>query len=261
MEWVLTELLRGFQGCLRGFGRWVVGGIAFPQVGCCWPQRSLPPDAPSPQNLPNPLHQTVVAASKVALTFLKGLSHRPFAEKALKGGDKIDLGGGHEIEFIMAPNLHWPDTMFSYDHATGAASGFWAGFAGVGGGNGGGWAGGRCPAFCFRFWTAVGRLRGAESRDQTLEIDPPNPPTPSPPPSLPLTTPTTNNTKQASCSRATRSACTCAAPRRMTSTCRRCCRTTGEHWGFGGGLGGGFLFLFWGGWGGGALLGKRTRRG
>ena len=35
-----------------------------------------------------------------------------------RGGDKIDLGGGHVLEFVMAPNLHWPDTMFSFDHAT-----------------------------------------------------------------------------------------------------------------------------------------------
>ncbi|EFN57371.1 hypothetical protein CHLNCDRAFT_142758 [Chlorella variabilis] len=27
-------------------------------------------------------------------------------------GSKIDLGGGHVMEFVMAPNLHWPDTMF-----------------------------------------------------------------------------------------------------------------------------------------------------
>lgn len=38
----------------------------------------------------------------------------------MKGGDKLDLGGGHVMEFVMAPNLHWPDTMFSFDHATGA---------------------------------------------------------------------------------------------------------------------------------------------
>ena len=31
---------------------------------------------------------------------------------------QIDLGGGHVLEFVMAPNLHWPDTMFTYDHAT-----------------------------------------------------------------------------------------------------------------------------------------------
>lgn len=23
------------------------------------------------------------------------------------------------MEFVMAPNLHWPDTMFSFDHGTG----------------------------------------------------------------------------------------------------------------------------------------------
>lgn len=102
----------------------------------------------------------VVVGSKVCLQFLKGLTHRPFKEQAVKGGDKVgswwagrwgvawvstenafpasvpyqvapseyfepawnlqvDLGGGHEIEFVMAPNLHWPDTMFSYDHGTG----------------------------------------------------------------------------------------------------------------------------------------------
>ena len=63
--------------------------------------------------------EATVAASKVALMYLKGLTHRPFTQQALKGGDKIDLGGGHELEFVTAPNLHWPDTMFSFDHKTG----------------------------------------------------------------------------------------------------------------------------------------------
>ena len=34
-------------------------------------------------------------------------THREFKERAVKGGDKLDLGGGHELEFVMAPNLHW----------------------------------------------------------------------------------------------------------------------------------------------------------
>ena len=51
--------------------------------------------------------------------YLKSLTHRPFEQKVVKGGDKVDLGGGHVVEFIMAPNLHWPDTIFSFDHATG----------------------------------------------------------------------------------------------------------------------------------------------
>ena len=63
--------------------------------------------------------EVTVVGSKVALMYLKGLTHRPFEQKAVKGGDKIDLGGGHVFEFVMAPNLHWPDTIFSFDHATG----------------------------------------------------------------------------------------------------------------------------------------------
>ena len=63
--------------------------------------------------------EATVVGSKVALMYLQGLTHRPFEQKVVKGGDKIDLGGGHEVEFIMAPNLHWPDTIFSFDHGTG----------------------------------------------------------------------------------------------------------------------------------------------
>ena len=61
----------------------------------------------------------VVLGSKVCLAFLENLMHTPFASRQVKGGDTVDLGGGHVMEFVMAPNLHWPDTMFTYDHATG----------------------------------------------------------------------------------------------------------------------------------------------
>jgi hypothetical protein len=65
--------------------------------------------------------EATVAGSKVALAYLQSLTHRPFTQQPVKGGDKIDLGSGHVLEFVMAPNLHWPDTMFSFDHATGPA--------------------------------------------------------------------------------------------------------------------------------------------
>ncbi|MEN9250995.1 MAG: diflavin flavoprotein [Thermostichales cyanobacterium BF4_bins_65] len=60
----------------------------------------------------------VVVGSKVALQFLADLVHRPFAQKVIKNGDQLDLGQGHVLEFVMAPNLHWPDTIFTYDHGT-----------------------------------------------------------------------------------------------------------------------------------------------
>ncbi len=36
----------------------------------------------------------------------------------MKSGDRVDLGQGHEMEFVSAPNLHWPDTIFSFDRKT-----------------------------------------------------------------------------------------------------------------------------------------------
>ena len=63
--------------------------------------------------------QATVVAAKMAIKFLEDLVHQPFETQTIKNGDQIDLGQGHVIEFVNAPNLHWPDTIFSYDHKTG----------------------------------------------------------------------------------------------------------------------------------------------
>jgi flavorubredoxin/flavin reductase (DIM6/NTAB) family NADH-FMN oxidoreductase RutF len=62
--------------------------------------------------------RATVLASKVALQFLENLVHDPFSKRIVKSGDVVDLGDGHEIEFVSAPNLHWPDTIFSFDRKT-----------------------------------------------------------------------------------------------------------------------------------------------
>ena len=59
-----------------------------------------------------------VVATKVGLAYLSNLMHRPFEQIAVKAGDSLDLGGGHNLTFVPAPNLHWPDTMFSFDEAS-----------------------------------------------------------------------------------------------------------------------------------------------
>ncbi|MFB8793549.1 MAG: diflavin flavoprotein [Microcoleus sp.] len=59
--------------------------------------------------------QAIVVGAKVAIQFLENLIHQPFERLVVKNGDKLDLGNGHIIEFVSAPNLHWPDTIFSYD--------------------------------------------------------------------------------------------------------------------------------------------------
>jgi flavorubredoxin/flavin reductase (DIM6/NTAB) family NADH-FMN oxidoreductase RutF len=61
---------------------------------------------------------TVVGA-KVALKFLEDLVNQPFPQQVVKSGEQLDLGNGHLLEFISAPNLHWPDTIFTYDYKSG----------------------------------------------------------------------------------------------------------------------------------------------
>ena len=66
-----------------------------------------------------------IVASKVAIQFLENQVHRPFKSRAVKSGEALDLGTNpesgmaHRFEFLSAPNLHWPDTIFSFDHGTG----------------------------------------------------------------------------------------------------------------------------------------------
>jgi flavorubredoxin len=62
--------------------------------------------------------QAIVVGSKVAIQFLENFVHQPFERLIVKNGDQLDLGKGHILEFVSAPNLHWPDTMLTYDHHT-----------------------------------------------------------------------------------------------------------------------------------------------
>jgi flavorubredoxin len=72
------------------------------------------------------LHPEIeIVGSKVAIQFLENQVHRPFRSRAVKSGEELDLGTNptsgvaHRFEFLSAPNLHWPDTIFSFDHGTG----------------------------------------------------------------------------------------------------------------------------------------------
>ncbi|WP_409229208.1 FprA family A-type flavoprotein [Gudongella sp. SC589] len=38
--------------------------------------------------------------------------------QVVKEGDTLDLGNGKVLSFHPVPNVHWPDTMYSYEHST-----------------------------------------------------------------------------------------------------------------------------------------------
>jgi len=54
-----------------------------------------------------------VVVSRQGLHSVQGHYHRKWNFKAVKTGDRIDIGR-RELVFIEAPMLHWPDSMFTY---------------------------------------------------------------------------------------------------------------------------------------------------
>lgn len=55
-----------------------------------------------------------VIGTIAALKNLKEITNMTFKEQLAKDGAELDLGAGVVLKFIVAPNLHWPDTMMTY---------------------------------------------------------------------------------------------------------------------------------------------------
>lgn len=54
-----------------------------------------------------------VVGTSVAIRYLKDMLEEDFESIAVKDGHTLDLGD-KTLRFISAPNLHWPDTMYTY---------------------------------------------------------------------------------------------------------------------------------------------------
>jgi NADH oxidase (H2O-forming) len=54
-----------------------------------------------------------VVASGQALNYLQEIMGKPFKSLKVKDGDTLDLGN-KTLKFIGAPNLHWPDSIYTY---------------------------------------------------------------------------------------------------------------------------------------------------
>jgi len=55
----------------------------------------------------------IVVGSGNAIRYLEGIVNVPFKSIVVKDGDTLDLGD-KTLKFISAPNLHWPDSIFTY---------------------------------------------------------------------------------------------------------------------------------------------------
>jgi flavorubredoxin len=55
----------------------------------------------------------IVYGSRQAINYLKEMIEQPFESVFVKDGDELDLGN-KKLKFISAPNLHWPDSIYTY---------------------------------------------------------------------------------------------------------------------------------------------------
>ena len=57
--------------------------------------------------------QITVVSTGTANQFLKHIVNRDFNSLIVKDNDHLSLGD-KTLEFMVLPNLHWPDTMYTY---------------------------------------------------------------------------------------------------------------------------------------------------
>ncbi len=65
------------------------------------------------RNLLNLAPNATVVGSGNAIRYLRDLIGNEFKSMTVKNGDTLDLGN-KTLEFIGAPNLHWPDSIYTY---------------------------------------------------------------------------------------------------------------------------------------------------
>lgn len=55
-----------------------------------------------------------IIGTAAAIRNVSNVCNKTFKSRTVKTGDTLDIGNGLVFEFITAPNLHWPDSMFTY---------------------------------------------------------------------------------------------------------------------------------------------------
>ncbi|HUX97447.1 MAG TPA: FprA family A-type flavoprotein [Bacteroidales bacterium] len=71
-----------------------------------------PDHSGSLKNLLELAPEATVVGSGNAIRYLEDIVNRPFRSMVVKHGDKLDLGN-KTLTFIAAPNLHWPDSIYT----------------------------------------------------------------------------------------------------------------------------------------------------
>ncbi len=63
--------------------------------------------------------QVQIFTTKKGAALIKGFFGVEDNVRVIKSGDIITIGQGKELQFEEAPNVHWPETMVTYEKSTG----------------------------------------------------------------------------------------------------------------------------------------------
>jgi len=58
--------------------------------------------------------EIIVIGTAAAIKNVMNITNKTFNSQIVKQGDTLDIGNDQVFDFIIAPNLHWPDSMFTY---------------------------------------------------------------------------------------------------------------------------------------------------
>jgi NADH oxidase (H2O-forming) len=69
------------------------------------------------RNLLRLAKDATVVGSGTAMRYLRDLIGEDFRHMVVRNDEELDLGDGMKLRFLSAPNLHWPDTMYTWFEA------------------------------------------------------------------------------------------------------------------------------------------------
>ena len=98
---------------LDEYMRSVTGLVDVPNIDYIVVSHTEPDHAGSIEHLLSLNPNIQIVGTSTAITFLKHIVNRDFQSIPVKDGDTLTLGG-KTLMFMPLPNLHWPDTMFTY---------------------------------------------------------------------------------------------------------------------------------------------------
>lgn len=90
----------------------VVGDLS--AIDCLIVNHTEPDHSGSVAKLLELIPGLTVYCTNPAKKYLSAIANREFSCTVVKQGDSVELGGGRALSFIIAPLLHWPDTMMTW---------------------------------------------------------------------------------------------------------------------------------------------------